>query len=57
MQAENLLSCASGAEATLVAAKVRVWCTVPKFYRITLDPASHQGSVVIRIAIWTPCYS
>src|SRR5882672_9153237 len=25
--------------------------------RITLDPASHQGSVVIGIAIWTPCYS
>jgi hypothetical protein len=25
--------------------------------RITLDPASHQGGVVIGIAIWTPCYS
>src|ERR1700692_1507328 len=25
--------------------------------RITLDPASHQGSVIIGITIWTPCYS
>src|SRR3984893_2842279 len=28
-----------------------------EFFRITLNPASHQGSVVIGIAIWTPCYS
>src|SRR6266699_882173 len=25
-----------------------------EFSRITLDPASHQGSVVINVAIWTP---
>jgi hypothetical protein len=31
MQAENLLSCASGAEAALAVAKVRVWCTAPNF--------------------------
>src|SRR5882672_9244677 len=28
-----------------------------EFSRITLDPASHQRSVVVDIAIWTPCYS
>src|ERR1700730_12091119 len=28
-----------------------------KFFWVTLDPASHQGSVVIGIAIWTPRYS
>jgi len=28
-----------------------------EFSWITLDPASHQGSVVIGITIWTPCYS
>jgi hypothetical protein len=32
-----------------------VYCT--EFFRIPLDPASHQGGVVIGIAIWTPCYS
>jgi hypothetical protein len=28
-----------------------------EFSRITLDPASHQGSVVVDITIWTPRYS
>src|SRR3984957_1442523 len=28
-----------------------------KFSWITLDPASHQGGVVIDVAIWTPGYS
>jgi hypothetical protein len=28
-----------------------------EFSRITLDPASHQSSVVVDITIWTPRYS
>jgi hypothetical protein len=28
-----------------------------EFSRITLDPASHQRSVVVDITIWTPRYS
>src|SRR5260370_12629257 len=28
-----------------------------EFSWVTLDPASHQGSVVIGITIWTPSYS